>query len=137
MQWRRFYDLKGAHDAETTFEPDDEGTSVFLASSHDEGGVSSLVSFPTHVSGEIPAATGDGGVICDFYCHRARLIVELDGAQHYSDYGKSYDAWRSEKLEKDGCKVLRFSNGDIHERFYGVCVLIDRAVKERIKEMEE
>ena len=78
-----------------------------------------------------------GVFICDFYCHRARLIVELDGAQHYSDYGKSYDAWRSEKLEKDGCKVLRFSNGDIHERFYGVCVLIDRAVKERIKEMEE
>ena len=75
-----------------------------------------------------------GAFICDFYCHRARLIVELDGAQHYSDYGKSYDAWRSEKLEKDGCKVLRFSNGDIHERFYGVCVLIDRAVKERIKE---
>lgn len=78
-----------------------------------------------------------GAFICDFYCHRARLIVELDGTQHYSDYGKSYDAWRSEKLEKDGCKVLRFSNGDIHERFYGVCVLIDRAVKERIKEMEE
>ncbi len=49
-----------------------------------------------------------GAFICDFYCHRARLIVELDGAQHYSDYGKSYDAWRSEKLEKDGCKVLRF-----------------------------
>lgn len=71
-----------------------------------------------------------GAFICDFYCHRARLIVELDGVQHYSDYGKSYDAWRSEKLEKDGCKVLRFSNGDIHERFYGVCVLIDRAVKE-------
>ena len=91
MQWRRFYDLKGAHDAETTFEPDDEGTSVFHASADDEGGVSSLVSFPTHVSGEVPAA----------------------------------------------CKVLRFSNGDIHERFYGVCVLIDRAVKERIKEMEE
>lgn len=78
-----------------------------------------------------------GAFICDFYCHRARLIVELDGVQHYSDYGKGYDAWRSEKLEKDGCKVLRFSNGDIHERFYGVCVLIDRAVKERIKEMEE
>lgn len=78
-----------------------------------------------------------GAFICDFYCQRARLIVELDGAQHYSDYGKSYDAWRSEKLKKDGCKVLRFSNGDIHERFYGVCVLIDRAVKERIKEMEE
>ena len=49
MQWRRFYDLKGTHDAEATFEPDDEGTSVFHASSHDEGGVSSFVSFPTHV----------------------------------------------------------------------------------------
>ena len=78
-----------------------------------------------------------GSYVVDFYCAAAKLVVELDGAQHYSDYGKSYDAWRSEKLEKDGCKVLRFSNGDIHERFYGVCVLIDRAVKERSKEMEE
>ena len=47
--WRRFYYLKGAHDAETTFEPDNEGTSVFHVSAHDEGGVSSFVSFPTHV----------------------------------------------------------------------------------------
>lgn len=49
-----------------------------------------------------------GAFICDFYCHRARLIVELDGAQHYSDYGKSYDAWRSEKLERMDARCFGF-----------------------------
>lgn len=49
-----------------------------------------------------------GAFICDFYCHRARLIVELDGAQHYSAYGKSYDAWRSEKLERMDARCFGF-----------------------------
>lgn len=72
--------------------------------------------------------------ICDFSCHQAKLIVELDGSQHYSDQGKSYDTWRTEKLEKQGYYVLRFSNKDIHDHFYEVCILIDRVVKERLNQ---
>ena len=75
--------------------------------------------------------------ICDFYCEKAKLIIEVDGSQHYSIEGKSYDQWRSEFLEKDGCVVLRFSNEDIKKRLYGVYILIERAVNERLKEVEK
>ncbi len=71
--------------------------------------------------------------ICDFSCHAAKLIVELDGSQHYTEEGKAHDDWRTEKLEKEGYHILRFSNKDIHENFYGVCMTIDRVVKERMQ----
>lgn len=74
--------------------------------------------------------------ICDFYCEKAKLIIEVDGSQHYFIEGKSYDQWRSEFLEKDGNIVLRFSNEDIKKRLYGVYILIDRMVNERLKELE-
>ena len=74
--------------------------------------------------------------IVDFYCHRARLAIEIDGSQHYSDFGKSYDRWRDGAIEKGGVKVLRLSNGDIHERFDGVKVLIDMITRKRIEELE-
>jgi very-short-patch-repair endonuclease len=74
--------------------------------------------------------------IVDFYCHRAKLAIEIDGSQHYSDYGKSYDQWRDGAIEKGGVKVLRFSNGDIHERFDGVKVLIDLVTRKRVGELE-
>ena len=67
-----------------------------------------------------------------FYCHRARLIIELDGSQHYTPKGKSHDEIRTEILEKHGLYVLRFSNKDIDEKFDGVCYIIDKTIKERI-----
>ena len=69
--------------------------------------------------------------IADFYCHSARLVIELDGSQHYTVEGKSYDEFRTEILEKYGLHVLRFSNIDIDERFEGVCYIIDKTIKER------
>lgn len=75
------------------------------------------------------------GFIADFYCREAQLVIELDGSQHYSDYGKTYDQWRSSIIEEAGIRVLRFSNGDINERFEGVCIMIDGIVKGRIREL--
>ena len=72
------------------------------------------------------------GFIADFYCNAAKLVIELDGSQHYSDFGKAHDQWRSQCIEQSGIQVLRFSNGDIHERFQGVCMMIDRVGKERL-----
>ena len=72
------------------------------------------------------------GFIADFYCNAAKLVIELDRSQHYSDFGKAHDQWRSQCIEQSGIQVLRFSNGDIHERFQGVCMMIDRVVKERL-----
>ena len=72
--------------------------------------------------------------IADFYCAKARLVIEIDGAQHYSDDGIAYDEERSAVLEKYGLKILRFSNQDVDRRFSEVCMLIDETVKERMKE---
>ena len=71
--------------------------------------------------------------IADFYCHGARLIIELDGSQHYTDRGKAHDAARTKILEKYGIYVLRFSNKDIDDNFEGVCRTIDRVIQERMK----
>ena len=70
--------------------------------------------------------------IVDFYCHQAKLVIEVYGAQHYTPDGKSYDQYRTEILERYGLLVLRFTNGDINERFYGVCYVIDKTIKERL-----
>ena len=72
--------------------------------------------------------------IADFYCHSARLVIELDGSQHYTEQGKKQDEKRTETFEKYGILVLRFSNRDIDENFKGVCCMIDKTIQERTKE---
>lgn len=72
-----------------------------------------------------------GNFIADFYCHKAGLVIELDGSQHYDPQKMEYDRKRTEYLEAQGLKVLRFTNTDIQQRFRGVCEAIDIAVKER------
>ena len=67
--------------------------------------------------------------IVDFYCHRAKLVIELDGSQHYTARGKECDEKRTAALEKHGLSVLRFSNKDIDERFEQVCYIIDQRIK--------
>ena len=70
-----------------------------------------------------------GSYIVDFYCKRAKLIVELDGSQHYDSETAAYDQERTAYLNSLGYTVLRFSNTDIKTNLTGVCAAIDRAVK--------
>lgn len=70
--------------------------------------------------------------IVDFYCSNAKLIVELDGSQHYTEQGKSHDEERTAILNSYGLEVLRFSNNDIDTNFEGVCMMIDKVVNERM-----
>lgn len=70
--------------------------------------------------------------IADFYCHKAKLVIELDGSQHYSDDGMSYDYERTVVLNKLGLTVLRFTNTDIDKNFEGVCLKIDEFIKEAL-----
>ncbi len=70
-----------------------------------------------------------GNYIVDFYCAKARLVVELDGSQHYKDKAMVHDEKRTEFLESLGLHVLRFSNLEITESFYEVCTVIDQNVK--------
>lgn len=69
--------------------------------------------------------------IADFYCHQARLVIELDGSQHYTPDGKSYDQERTAVLNEYGLLVLRFTNTDVDDHFEGVCYLIDKTIKDR------
>ena len=70
--------------------------------------------------------------IVDFYCSDARLVVELDGSQHYFPSQERYDAARTERIEEYDLCVLRFSNYDVDKHFEGVCNTIDAVVKERM-----
>ena len=70
--------------------------------------------------------------IADFYCHKAKLIIEIDGTQHYSEPGKKKDAFRTEILKGYDLHIIRFANHQIDTNFNGVCEYIDAVVKELI-----
>ena len=72
-----------------------------------------------------------GNYIVDFYCHGAKLAVELDGSQHYEPIESEKDRVRTAYLESQGVAVLRFSNLDVLRRFEDVCAVIDRTAKLR------
>ena len=71
-----------------------------------------------------------GPYIVDFYCAKARLVVEIDGSQHYEAAGRKDDEARDSYLQGWGLKILRFSNHDVDCRFQSVCETIDLAVRE-------
>ena len=52
--------------------------------------------------------------IVDFYCAEAKLVIELDGSQHYTEQGQLYDHERSCIIEQYGLEVLRFSNREVN-----------------------
>ena len=63
--------------------------------------------------------------ITDFYCFRAKLVVELDGSQHCEPEEIAYDQKRTAFLESKGLMVLRVSNLDVMRKFNAVCEMID------------
>ena len=69
--------------------------------------------------------------IVDFYCAQARLVIEIDGTQHYLPQGEAYDKERSAVIEAYDLKVLRFSNYEIDKEFTSVCEMIDKTIRER------
>ena len=75
-----------------------------------------------------------GYYIVDFYCNQARLIIELDGSQHYSAEGLVKDKIRTERIEKRNLTVLRIPNSEINHNFEGICRFIDEFVKESLRQ---
>ena len=75
--------------------------------------------------------------IADFYCAKAKLVIELDGSQHYTEQGKCRDAERTAILEAYGVQVLRFSNRDIRVHFEVVCMTIHHTVLARMDELAD
>lgn len=74
--------------------------------------------------------------IADFYCHKAKLVVELDGAEHFTESGQQHDAFRTEILADYGLTVIRITNRQINENFRGVCEYIDAVVAASLREKD-
>ncbi len=70
--------------------------------------------------------------IVDFYCSKARLIIELDGSQHYSETGQLKDKIRTEKIAERNLYVMRIPNNEINKNFENVCQYIDLYVRNRL-----
>ncbi len=73
-----------------------------------------------------------GQYIVDFYSHRAKIVIELDGSQHFEADAIKRDEERTSYLESLGLQVLRFSNLDVLKNLEGVCEEIERNVQMRI-----
>ena len=70
-----------------------------------------------------------GEYIVDFYCHQAKIVIELDGSQHYEPEEIAKDQIRTEYLKNLGLRVLRFTNLEIQREFSAVCEMIDKEVR--------
>ena len=77
-----------------------------------------------------------GKYIADFYCAKARLVVELDGSQHFKEKNLQEDELRTIYLSGYDIEVIRIPNNEIFSNFYGVCEYIDRIVKDRVARLD-
>lgn len=68
--------------------------------------------------------------IVDFYCHTAKLVIEIDGGQHYTEQGIVYDTERTQVLQGYGLKVLRYTNQELVDNFQEVCWDIERNLQQ-------
>ena len=71
--------------------------------------------------------------IADFYCHKARLVVEIDGEIHEGQI--EYDDGREAEIEKYDIKVIRFTNDEVINDIDRVVNKIKEIVSERIKNL--
>ena len=76
-----------------------------------------------------------GKYIADFYCAEARLVVELDGSQHYEETNIQKDTERSAFLKSYGLKVIRIPNNEVNRNFRGICEYIDTAVRQSLSQL--
>ena len=71
-----------------------------------------------------------GPYYVDFFCYQVKLIVELDGSQHYESETIKKDNARTSYFHSLGLRILRFSNLDVDTNFQGVCEAILLALKQ-------
>ena len=76
-----------------------------------------------------------GKYIVDFYSAEAKLIIELDGSQHYENGNIEKDAERTAFLGDYGLTVIRIPNNEVNRNFPGVCEYIDAAVKQSLSQL--
>ena len=76
-----------------------------------------------------------GKYIADFYCAQAKLVIELDGSQHFDQAGLAHDAKRDAFLQGYDITVLRVPNNEVNHNFQGVCEHIDRLVQQSLSQL--
>ena len=76
-----------------------------------------------------------GKYIVDFYSADARVVIELDGAQHRTEENEQYDAERTAFLEGYGLTVIRIPNEAINKDFHRICIYIDSCVKQSLSHL--
>jgi len=72
---------------------------------------------------------GVGSYVVDFYCIERKVVVEIDGSQHFEVEALEYDKRRTDFLEQYGCRVLRFTNSDINTNLDGVLQIIGEELR--------
>lgn len=75
-----------------------------------------------------------GKYIVDFYSAEAKLVIELDGSQHFEKENMARDAERTAFLEGYGLRVLRIPNNEVNRNFNGVCEYIDDACEQSLSQ---
>ena len=76
-----------------------------------------------------------GKYIADFYSAEAKLVIELDGSQHYEDGNMESDAERTTFLEGYELTVIRIPNNEVDRNFRGACDYIDAIVKQSLSQL--
>ena len=76
-----------------------------------------------------------GKYIVDFYSAEARLVIELDGSQHYENSNMEKDEERTAFLNEYGLTVVRIPNNEVFSNFSGVCEHIDNAVRQSLSQL--
>ena len=69
-----------------------------------------------------------GDYIVDFFCPRAKLVIEIDGSQHHTDEMTEYDRIRDEYMSSLGLRVLRFTNTEVLTHIDGVVENIEEEI---------
>ena len=76
-----------------------------------------------------------GKYIADFYCAEAKIVIELDGSQHYEDSNRAQDVERTAFLEAYGLTVIRIPNNEVNQNFRGICEYIETAVRQSLSQL--
>ena len=76
-----------------------------------------------------------GKYIVDFYCAEAKLVIELDGSQHFDEEGIARDVERTEFLRSYGLSVIRIPNNEVNNSFRIVCEYIDHCIGQSLSQL--
>ncbi|MBQ8594794.1 MAG: endonuclease domain-containing protein [Oscillospiraceae bacterium] len=76
-----------------------------------------------------------GKYIADFYCAKAKLVIELDGSQHFEKEVREYDNKRTAFLEEYGLKILRIPNSEINNNFEGICRYLNEQIEQSLSQL--